>query len=104
MGHKAEVDGAMAAAGFTLAPDLDHARELGVQVWMRRASPGCVLMISNKGKAYGDPHRPDWHAFGLDGEGNRLSARDVTLAAAVMLAAEMEGRELDRLGWSSGPH
>jgi hypothetical protein len=100
--QKAEVDGAMAAAGFELAPDLDRARELGRQVWMRRVSPGCVVMISHDGGPYGDPHEPYWSAMGLDGSGNRLNVRDVTLAAAVMLATEMETGELDRLGWTKG--
>ncbi len=93
----------MVLAGFELAPDLDRARELGRQVWMRRVSPGCVVMITRRdGYPYGDPNRPQWSALGLDGTGNRLNVRDVTLAAAVMLAAEMETAELDRLGWTKG--
>ena len=93
----------MAAAGFQLAPDLDRAREQGRQVWMRRVSPGCVLMIARRDqRPYGDPHEPYWSAMGLDGSGNRLNVRDVTLAAAVMLATQMESEELDRLGWKKG--
>jgi hypothetical protein len=100
--HKAEVDGAMAAAGFELAPDLDRAREQGRQVWMRRVSPGCVVMIARRdGLTYGDPREPYWSAIGLDGTGHRLNVRDVTLAAAVMLATEMETGELTRLGWKA---
>lgn len=108
--HRAAVDGAMAAAGFDLTPDSDRARELGRQVFMRRVSPGCVVMISrNDGGAYGNPDRPYWQVFGLDGVGNKLAVRDVTLAGAVEASEVMEHAELDRLGWprsvkQSPPH
>lgn len=93
----------MAGAEFALAPDLDRAREIGRQVWMRRVSPGCVLMITRRdGRPYGNPHRPYWSALGLDGSGNRLNVRDVTLAAAILVCLEMEERELTRLGWFRG--
>ena len=92
----------MAAAGFELAPDLDRAREQGRQVWMRRVSPGCVVMIARDGGPYGDPRESHWSALGLDGDGNRLNVRGVTLAEAVILAAQMETEELTRLGWKKG--
>ena len=96
--HRAAVDAAMAAAGFELVPDLDRARELGRQVWMRRASPGCVLMVStNDGRPYADPYQPHWQAFGVDGLGDRLQVRNVTLAAAILVSLDMERGELDRL-------
>lgn len=89
----------MAAAEFGLMPTTARAREVGRQVWMRRVSPGCVLMISRvDGQAYGDPARPYWQVFGLDGEGTRLQVGDLTLAGAVAASLQMEKRELDRLG------
>ena len=101
--HKAEVDAAMAGAGFALAPDLDRARALGRQIWMRRVSPGCVVMIARRdGLTYGNPTRPYWSAFGLDGDGHKLSVRDVTLADAVESCRVFCQGELDRLGWKPG--
>jgi hypothetical protein len=89
----------MAAAGFELVPDLDRARKLGRQVFMRRVSPGCVVMVSrNDGAAYGNPHRPYWRAFGLNATmASNLQVRDVTLAGAVEACRVFGQVEVDRL-------
>jgi hypothetical protein len=100
--HQKVIDDIMRTAGFDLMPTSARARELGRQVWMRRVSPGCVVMVSRvDGPAYGDPDLPYWQAFGIDGEGSRLQVGDLTLFGAVEAASAMELAELRRLDWST---
>jgi hypothetical protein len=96
------VEETMRLAEFDLAPNSARARELGRQVWMRRVSPGCVLMIStHDGRAFGNPLRPYWLVFGIGGDGANLSAKDLTLRRAVEAAMRLESAELKRLGKAS---
>lgn len=92
------VEETMLLVEFELAPNSARARDLGRQVWMRRVSPGCVLMIStNDGRPFANPLRPCWLAFGIGGDGANLNQNNLTLRQAVEAAMRMESAELKRL-------